>query len=188
MKINNPELYNTDRSLILKDRASFLKNPFDKMKSTIQTIFRISMALVIVLQLSQCKTSKTVSQEKDNTAQAVTYTSSHKVIIDESFTGTDLGDRFKIDSISLKRDILDIYVQFSGGCKDHSFDLYSNKHYMKSLPLQLKLFLTHKNNGDACRKIVKETLHFNISDIQYPGKNTLVIKINDHKIPITYKY
>lgn len=59
-------------------------------------------------------------------------------------------------------DIISIQVTYSGGCKEHSFKLFgfiddNNK---------IILTLQHNSNGDACKKIIKETLSFDFTPIK----------------------
>jgi len=58
--------------------------------------------------------------------------------------------------------IISIQTTYSGGCKEHSFKLFgfiddNNK---------IILTLQHNSNGDACKKIIKETLTFDLTPIK----------------------
>jgi hypothetical protein len=99
--------------------------------------------------------------------------------------GTDMaasGAMYNVDSMTINNDTLSIFVNYSGGCKEHTFDLYSNGMYAKSLPPQLSLCLKHTNNGDACRKLIMKELKFNVSNLKYAGKKTVVLKLGENKV------
>lgn len=108
------------------------------------------------------------------------------VIIASDVDLTNTGDLCSVDSIAIKADILSIYINYSGGCKEHTFDLLSNGMYAKSLPVQLALCLKHNGNSDNCRELITKELKFNVSPCKYSGKNTVVLKLKDKKI--TYNY
>lgn len=105
------------------------------------------------------------------------------VIIDPNSNMSDTGTGYTIDSAKVKNDILSIFVNFSGGCKPHSFELFSNGAYGKSLPPQVFVCLKHIGNEDACRQLITQELKFNVSKLKYPGQNTVVIDLgNKHRV------
>ncbi len=103
--------------------------------------------------------------------------------------GADLsatGAAYRIDSIGIVGDVLFVFVNYSGGCNEHSFELISNGKYAKSLPPQLSLCLKHSNNGDMCKKLVSQELKFDISKIKYQASKALEIKLGDKSINYNY--
>jgi len=102
-----------------------------------------------------------------------------EAIIDSEVDLVNTGAAYNIDSIKIDDDVLSIFVNYSGGCKEHSFELYSNGMYAKSLPPQLPLSLKHTNNDDSCRELVTQELKFNINKLKYPGKNTVILKVGE---------
>ena len=108
-------------------------------------------------------------------------------IIDTQIDMATTGAFYKIDSIKINEDILSVFVNYSGGCKTHSFDLYSNGMYAKSMPPQLSLCLKHNNNGDNCRGLLLQELKFNVSNLKYAGKSTVVLKLADKKVTYLVK-
>jgi hypothetical protein len=85
----------------------------------------------------------------------------------------------------VNENILSVYVNYSGGCKPHVFDLVSNGMYSKSLPPQISVCLKHANNGDACRKLIMRELKFDISKLKYAGNKTVVVKLGDKEVNYT---
>jgi hypothetical protein len=82
-----------------------------------------------------------------------------------------------VDSMRVQDQTLILNVSYSGGCEEHSFDLYFNGMYAKSLPVQANLQLYHQGNGDACRKLEMKELKFDISEMKPPGGNSIVLKL-----------
>jgi hypothetical protein len=77
--------------------------------------------------------------------------------------------KFKRDTFFLKEatltdnDILSIIVSYSGGCKKHDFILATVSSFIRTDSSdQVNLVLAHENNGDICKKIVKEHLYFDL--------------------------
>jgi len=101
---------------------------------------------------------------------------------------TQDSDPMSIKSAKINGDILELLVNYSGGCEEHSFELVSNGFYMKSLPPKLAVKVLHNNNGDACRSLEEKTLSFNIKDLRYPGEGPLILLIDGMKEETTYRY
>lgn len=98
------------------------------------------------------------------------------VIVDSNLDIATIGGALtNVDSLAIKGDVLSIFVNYSGGCKDHSFDLYSNGMYAKSLPPKLTLFLKHTDNDDGCRSLISQELKFNISAVKYTSSLSLKV-------------
>jgi hypothetical protein len=58
--------------------------------------------------------------------------------------------------------IIFIKVTYSGGCKEHIFKLFGFIDNNNKIVLTLQ----HNSNGDACKKIIKETLSFDLTPIK----------------------
>ena len=110
------------------------------------------------------------------------------VTVDPKADMMNTGASYSVDSLAISGDILSVFVNYSGGCKEHSFELLSNGMYAKSMPPQATVCLKHTNNDDACRKLVMQELKFNVSGIKYKGGNgTTVIKLGDRQVTYTGK-
>jgi len=110
------------------------------------------------------------------------------VTVDPAADMVNTGAPYSVDSVGISGDILSVFVNYSGGCKDHSFELLSNGMFAKSLPPQVTVCLKHTNNDDACRKLVMQELKFNVSGIKYKsGNGTTVIKLGDKQVTYTGK-
>ena len=140
--------------------------------------------LVLSILFSACHKKAILST---NAAVHVNKTSSaasseiKNIIIDSKLDGANIGGAsFNVDSLAIAGDVLSIFVNYTGVCKEHTFELYSNKMYAKSLPPQLILYLKHINNEDGCRRLITQELKFNISAVKYT--NSLILKVANKSI------
>ncbi len=153
------------------------------LKHFIVTVF-ISVTLLVACH------KKNISQSTSDTSKTVKQQAKIEIknaIVDPQVDMANKGAAYTIDSISIAGDILSVFINYTGGCKEHSFDLYSNKMYGKSLPPQLSLCLRHSDEGDACRELIMKELKFNVSNLKYPGKTTLILKIGDKRATYIYQ-
>jgi len=146
----------------------------------------LPLILLAFLALFSCKqkekTAKTPEMETVSPLVSTLFVS-----IDKNKFIQD-SDPLSIKSAKLNGDILELLVSYSGGCKEHFFELVSNGFYMKSLPPKLAIKVLHNNNGDACRSLEEKYLTFNIKDLRYPGEGPLILLIDGMKEEITYQY
>lgn len=79
--------------------------------------------------------------------------------------GTDIikRDLLNVNSLSLSRDELKFNVSYSGGCREHTIELYAFKGIQKSNPAQVTLILSHNGNGDMCEAYLTKTVSFNLT-------------------------
>lgn len=117
------------------------------------------------------KTTTAISTVSDNPSSEV-----KNVIVDQNLDIATIGGALtNVDSLAITGDVLSIFVNYSGGCTEHSFDLYSNGMYAKSLPPKLTLFIKHTDKDDACRTLITQELKFNVSAIKYTGPLSLKV-------------
>jgi hypothetical protein len=111
-----------------------------------------------------------------------------EILIDDSKQAYQKGADYQIDTAYIVRGILLIKCSFSGGCKEHSFKLYTDKSVMKSLPPQMNFNLNHQSNDDPCEAWKQEVLRFNIDKSQLEENKEIVINLSNYKHKIKYKY
>ena len=112
------------------------------------------------------------------------------IIQDNYLPAKDNAD-FTIISADLKKDNLTLIVQYGGGCKYHEFKLITSGLFQKKNPPRLKLFLEHNFNDDFCKKLVMDTLIFNVENGKYPGKESkykVEFELEKFNEIIQYKY
>jgi len=72
-----------------------------------------------------------------------------------------------IEAKLLANDTLSAIISYSGGCEKHDFTLAAVPNFTNSTTSpHIKLLLAHDNNGEMCKKIVKENLSFDLSPIK----------------------
>lgn len=100
----------------------------------------------------------------------------------------ETSDAFQVVSAEVKGDILELTVSYGGGCQDHEWKMYATEKYAKSYPPKLSIFLDHNANGDMCKALLRETLKFDLTNIQYKGSDKLHLQMNNYKEFIIYEY
>ena len=99
-----------------------------------------------------------------------------------------------IDAKLIENDILSTVVSYSGGCEKHEFTLGAIPGMTNTYSsLQANLVLGHENNGDTCKKIVRERLDFDLTPLkekyqQVYGVKTGSIILQLMNKPINFKY
>lgn len=96
-------------------------------------------------------------------------------------------DRFQVKGTAIKGNLLSIDVQYSGGSKEHTFELFSNQMMMKSLPPKMNLFLQHQANGDLAKALITKTLLFDLSLLSAPPGLTILLLNNSEEAIELYR-
>lgn len=76
-------------------------------------------------------------------------------------------DPFTISSVSVDGNTMTIEVTYSGGCKDHSFQMTGSSMIAKSLPPIRTIQLTHASGGDECKKMIIQQIKVDVSALAY---------------------
>lgn len=109
--------------------------------------------------------------------------------------------KMKVDASTLmeafvENDILSVIVSYSGGCEKHEFSLGAAFDFMNTdcSPVA-NLILGHENNGDTCKKIIRERLDFNLSPLKekcqqvYEAKaDSMMLHIMNTTITVKYNF
>lgn len=84
-------------------------------------------------------------------------------------------------------DVLILRTSYTGGCKEHYFNLYSLLFFMESNPVQISMRLSHNSNSDPCDRLVFDTLYFSLSSLkklfseQYRSNSgEIILNIHNH--------
>ena len=103
---------------------------------------------------------------------------------------TQESDPVTVTSAALDGNILSLEIEYSGGCKDHTYELIGSAAVMKSLPAKRAIKLVHNSNEDSCRELVSETIKFDIQDLAYTQKtgSEIVLLLDGYKQSISYVY
>jgi len=96
-------------------------------------------------------------------------------------------DQFDLNTAEFSADTLELNVSYSGGCYDHSFNLFmSPPVFMESNPVQANLYLRHRGFDDPCDAIVSTDLKFDIKSVvgfyyaMYGSHDPIIFNIYDY--------
>lgn len=88
------------------------------------------------------------------------------VIAGPSGTRTERMDPVRILDAKVEGDLLQLQVQYGGGCREHDFSLLHSGIFMESLPVQTRITLAHDAHGDPCRALVGAQLRFDLTPLK----------------------
>jgi hypothetical protein len=74
-------------------------------------------------------------------------------------------DELKISGGAIDGIVLKVEVSYGGGCGDHEFILLGRPDFKESFPVQIDLYVHHRNIDDYCDAIVSDTLCFDLRRI-----------------------
>lgn len=158
------------------------------MKLTLSILAAFCMTFFCNCKGKEDATASEISTEVTAETNEDAQSETQMLTIDLEYTPRET-DAFTIDEVSLEGNILTVVVQYSGGCKDHEFKLFSNQRYMKSMPPQLPLYLEHEANDDNCRALIMQTLKFDVSKAKYAGSPSCRLLINgSREHEVVYEY
>ena len=128
------------------------------------------------LILFSCSNAKKMNQNPENNTNLVN-SSNIKIAI--------LGDNNQnsisttINNVVLKDNTLEISINYTGGCAKHEFELIGSEMIAKSLPPIRSINLIHKTiDEESCKRIMYDTLYFDITSLAYQKTSGSVIKLN----------
>lgn len=151
-------------------------------------VFTILMIAALIFATG-CGKKKAMASERAQTEEVtIPDPEIQKIVIDEGFVPPRENARFTVDKMEMDGSKLHLSVSYSGGCEEHIFNLYTNGSYAKSYPPQLTLFLEHIDNNDRCRAMITKELVFDVTGIEYPGTNELMLRLNNTEEKLSYKY
>lgn len=82
-----------------------------------------------------------------------------------------------VSAAVLQGDKIVLECSYSGGCRDHEFQLSWDGSVMKSIPGQIVLELSHNANNDSCKALLTEMIQFDLSPIiDNPSQYVIHIK------------
>ena len=104
--------------------------------------------------------------------------------IETSIPLAEIGDlnmesaAINIQSAEIKGTSIQLVVSYSGGCAEHSFRLIGSPVLTKSLPPQRAVKLIHTNNGDQCKKMITDTLMFDVTPLANNASKDKTVVLN----------
>jgi hypothetical protein len=76
-------------------------------------------------------------------------------------------DMHFITTSRVDKDNLFLTLTYSGGCKEHNFELVAWNYFVKKPnEVQANILLSHDSNSDFCKSIIKKELSFDLSPLK----------------------
>ncbi len=163
------------------------------MTRQILTILVVTMAFAACKARKEKQSAESPKPEKNVEIMDEPKVSSDKVLreiqLNRDYQWPRETDPFNILALSLNADVLEVTVEYGGGCKEHEFKMNWTGAWMKSMPPKINLWLEHENNDDNCRALIRETLYFDLAKVQNSSSSSIVIILNgDEEKSLTYSY
>ena len=107
-------------------------------------------------------------------------------------TGVPTGPRdgFALKTASIDGDVLNVAVQFGGGCAAHDFKLFWDGASLETFPPQVTLVLAHDGHGDSCEAFLGKTLAFDLAPLKALGGHQVSISLTggDKPVGLAFKF
>lgn len=110
-----------------------------------------------------------------------------EILVDASGSRA-VGNPVYIRNAEIINDHLVLSVSYSGGCEDHSFALNTRGDFSATYPPELKITFWHDAHGDRCRSMIDKKLWYDLTPVQYPGTNRVLLILTNTDKTITYTY
>jgi hypothetical protein len=138
------------------------------------------LILILGILLTNCKSVKKTAESGEN-VRKLDNISLYTKPADSLKT-----DYYDIDSVSIYNQTLKVYVTYSGGCGEASFEMFYKPQIMTVLPhrnvLLLKLI-----DEDPCRELIQKELLFDLSVFNKEAKGGGVVMSLD-KYELLYSF
>ncbi|HET6243389.1 MAG: hypothetical protein H0V01_00660 [Bacteroidetes bacterium] len=131
-----------------------------------------TIALIMACTFFSCKSGKIADKSNKPLHE--------KVIVEPDFSKQGKNTRMQIQEVKLISDkTIEISFSYSGGCKEHSFSLYTSGALIKTLPPKIHLFLVNHQQEDACRELITAKIQFDISNALPSNTKKTILIFND---------
>ena len=142
------------------------------MRKNLNVLF----AAFVVLSFFSCKRNKDVV-----TVPVKDYPSIENILqlqLPEQVNFKGQTDNFEIVEAHQDGGLLILNLIYSGGCNEHFFEASWDERYMKSMPPQVNIRLTHVNNDDACRERLAKEVAIDLRKLFVNTPNQVSIILN----------
>ena len=136
----------------------------------------IFSATLLMLLMVSCKRNKEVVTAPVKDFPSIENILPIQLPAETNFKGQT--DNFEILETRQDGGFLIVKVAYSGGCNEHFFEVSWDERYMKSLPPQVNVRLTHVNNDDACRARIEKELAIDLRKLFLNTASDVVVILN----------
>lgn len=142
----------------------------------------------LVRLFPEARTDRKISQYEYNIELRITNLSDNSLnsvqLIEAAQSAVIKKDPLNITGVTLDKDILNLMIGYSGGCRDHLIELYALKEIEKSNPAKVTIVLSHFANRDMCEAYVTKKAQFDLMPLKLFLKTNY--GINDRVTLIIY--
>jgi hypothetical protein len=75
-------------------------------------------------------------------------------------------DPLQIHNVTISRNKIFLTVSYSGGCTEHTFELYGLGYFLESFPPQATVYISHDAHNDMCDAVITRELIFGLSPLK----------------------
>lgn len=136
----------------------------------------IYLTTILVVVFYSCKQNKNVAEVPVKDFPSIENILPLQLPTEINYKG--LSDNFEVLEAHQERGFLIIKVAYSGGCNEHFFEASWNEMFMKSLPPQVNVNLTHVNNDDSCRERIEKELAIDLRKLFLNTPNNVLVILN----------
>jgi hypothetical protein len=137
------------------------------------TIFSVALLMLLVVS---CKRNKEVAAVPVKDFPSIENIIPIQLPSEINFKGQT--DNFEVLETHQDGGFLIVKVAYSGGCNEHFFEVSWDERYLKSLPPQVNVRLTHVNNDDACRARIEKELAIDLRKLFLNTPSDVVVILN----------
>ncbi|OJJ23132.1 hypothetical protein BKI52_01915 [marine bacterium AO1-C] len=112
---------------------------------------------------------------------------SDEIIVDNNLFANAPNDAFKLISVQINDNHMELEVEYAGGCGDVNFKLIGNEEVKESAPPQRAIRLSLQDDDD-CGTMLRQKLSFALNPAQVQDYNELLLQLQDWTDPLSYKY
>lgn len=146
---------------------------------------------VVLLGLFSCKSKDNATGDNpDGSKKNKNESSIIEGKISDSFGDLKTGDRYSVNAVRVEGNMMYVDLSYSGGCKEHVFNVYGSNAIAKSLPPIRAIKINHNANEDHCRAMINQTISVDLRNFAYKKEegSQIYLTLEGFKDRITYTY
>ena len=134
------------------------------------------MAVLTVMSFVSCKKNKNIAATPVKDFPSIENILPLQLPDEINYKGQS--DNFEVLEAHQEGAFLIVKLAYSGGCNEHIFEASWDRRYMKSMPPQVNVTLTHVNNDDSCRSRIEKEVAIDLRMLFLNTPNDVVLILN----------
>ena len=154
----------TGRIPMTPDPVDYYLNP-DWLRGIFinQNIYAVNADTVKTADIESMEETSAGSDEGILTQKGET---TQKIELTENLNEIVTGPEYKIRSSKIDGDVLELCMEYGGGCRNHIFSLYAENIFSESFPVQEYAKISHSDFDDPCEALIVECLEYDLETIR----------------------